>query len=176
MSDDSAAEDPSLDISDLFSSSPVSAELISNIPQEKRAEFLREIVAFRLEIEQIEQYSGPIPHPSIVERYEGALAGSAHRILSMAEERQAANIVLEKQHQQDRVKVDMTAIQGLIWNARLGMFLIVGFALAIILIGMRIMEQGFSAQGFAMIVGAAGGIIIAYVKSLSHSRSHESEP
>ena len=64
----------------------------------------------------------------------------------------------------------MTAIQGLIWNVRLGMILVVGLALAIVLIGMRIMELGHSAEGFAVIVGAACGIGIAYMKSLSHSR------
>ena len=47
----------------------------------------------------------------------------------MAEERQAANIGLEQQHQQDKVRVDMAAIQGLVWNVRLGMFLVVGLAL-----------------------------------------------
>ncbi len=60
----------------------------------------------------------------------------------------------------------MAAIQGLVWNVRLGMFLVVGLALAIVLIGMRIMELGHSAEGFAVIVGAACGIGIAYVKSL----------
>ena len=53
------------------------------------------------------------------------------------------------------------------------MFLLVGLALAIVLIGMRIMEQGYSGQGFAMIVGAACGIIVAYVKSVGHSRSQD---
>jgi len=60
----------------------------------------------------------------------------------------------------------MTAVQGLIWNVRLGMFLVVGLALAIVLIGMRIMEFGNSAEGFAVIVGAACGIGIADMKSL----------
>ena len=128
--------------------------MLNNIPQESRAEFLRALVQYRLEIEQVEQYSGPIPHPSIVERYEHTLPGSADRILAMAEERQAANIRLEDQHQQDRVRIDMATIQGLVWKVRLGMFLVVGLALAIVLIGMRIMEQEFSSEGFAMIVGS----------------------
>ena len=84
----------------------------------------------------------------------------------MAEEQQIANIEYERQDQQIRVRVDMTAIQGLIWNVRLGMFLVVGLALAIVLIGVRIIELGHSAEGFAVIVGAACGIGIAYMKSL----------
>ena len=171
MNDDRSIEDQSLDISDLLSGTPISSDLIQNLPQEKRAEIIQALAAFRLEIEQVEQYAGPIPHPSIVERYERTLSGSADRILAMAEERQAANIALEKQHQQDRVRIDMVTIQGLVWNVRLGMFLLVGLALAIVLIGMRIMEQGYSGQGFAMIVGAACGIIVAYVRSSGHSRN-----
>ena len=170
MSDESSIEDQPLDIAELLANTPISPELIQDIPQEKQAEFLRAVVALRLQVEQVEQYSGPIPHPSIVERYERTLPGSADRILSMAEEQQIANIEYERQDQQIRVRVDMTAIQGLIWNVRLGMFLVVGLALAIVLIGMRIMELGHSAEGFAVIVGAACGIGIAYMKSLSHSR------
>ncbi len=166
MSDEGNIEDQPLDISELLANTPISPELIQDIPQEKRAEFLRAIVAFRLQVEQVEQYSGPIPHPSIVERYERTLPGSADRILSMAEERQAASIGLEQHDQQDKVRIDMAAIQGIVWNVRLGMFLVVGLALAIVLIGMRIMELGHSAEGFALIVGAACGIGIAYVKSL----------
>ncbi|MCY3865406.1 MAG: DUF2335 domain-containing protein [Chloroflexi bacterium] len=166
MSDASNIDDQPLDISELLANTPISAELIQDIPQEKRAEFLRAIVAFRLHIEQVEQYSGPIPHPNIVERFEQTLPGSADRILSMAEEQQTANIEYERQDQQIRLRVDMTAIQGLIWNVRLGMFLVVGLSLAIVLIGMRIIELGHSAEGFAVIVGAACGIGIAYMKSL----------
>ena len=176
MSDEISIEDQPLDISELLANTPISPELIQDIPQEKRAEFLRAIVAFRLQVEQVEQYSGPIPHPSIVERYERTLPGSADRILSMAEEQQIANIEYERQDQQIRVRIDMAAIQGIVWNVRLGMFLVVGLALAIVLIGMRIMEMGHSAEGFAVIVGAACGIGIAYMKSLGSVRSQDVEP
>ncbi len=173
MSEVNSTEDQPLDLSDLLSGAHISSDLIQNLPQEKRIELIQAIAAFRLEVEQVEQYAGPIPHPSIVERYERTLSGSANRILAMAENRQAANIALEKQHQQDKVRIDLATIQGLIWNVRLGMFLLVGLALAIVLIGMRIMEQGYSGQGFAMIVGAACGIIVAYVKSVGHSRNQD---
>ena len=72
--------------------------------------------------------------------------------------------------------MDLAVIRGFIWNERLGMFLVVGLALAIVLIGMRIMELGHSAEGFALIVGAACGIGIAYVKSFGHSRNQDGEP
>ena len=68
--------------------SPFPTELLHFVPTEKRAEFLRAIAAYRLEVERVEQYSGPIPHPFVAERYEATLAGSTDRILKMAEERQ----------------------------------------------------------------------------------------
>ena len=38
------------------------------------------------------------------------------------------------------------------------------------------MELGHSAEGFAFIVGAAGGIGIAYVKSFGRSRDQDVQP
>lgn len=154
------------DIKDILGEDAISAELIGNVPPETRTELLRAIVAFQFEIEQIEQYSGAVPHPSLIERYEATLPGSADRILRMAEERQAANIDIEHQHSHNKHRIEIAAVNGFLWNERLGMFLVVGLALAIVLIGMRIMELGHSAEGFAVIVGAACGIGIAYMKSL----------
>lgn len=51
------------------------------------------------------------------------------------------------------------------------MFLVVGLALVIVVIGMRIVELGHSAEGFAMIAGTACGVIVAYIKSLGRNRN-----
>ena len=64
MSGDKESKDQSLASSDPLGDSPFSSELIQNLPQEKRAEFIRALAEFRVEIEQVEQYAGPIPHPS----------------------------------------------------------------------------------------------------------------
>ena len=43
------------------------------------------------------QYSGPIPHPGILEHYNKILPGAAERILKMAEEQAEHRRMLEKQ-------------------------------------------------------------------------------
>lgn len=96
MTASSPSEEEPREIEEILDENSIPAELIENVPQETRAELLRAIVAFQFEIEQIEHYSGSVPHPSLIERYEATLPGSADRILKMAEERQAANIHIEQ--------------------------------------------------------------------------------
>ena len=83
----------------------------------------------------------------------------------MAEERQRANIEFERMERLDRSSVDMAVIRGLLWNHRIAMFLFVGLALIIIVIGTRVIELGHSAEGFAMIAGTACGVIVAFIRS-----------
>ncbi|MCY3574344.1 MAG: DUF2335 domain-containing protein [Chloroflexi bacterium] len=108
MSAESDRQDQSTGEADFVSKSPILASLI----------------------QQVERYSRLIPHPSIVERYEQTLPGSADCILSMAEQRQAADISIERQLQKDSASAEISTIQGLIWNVRLGMLLVVGLASA----------------------------------------------
>ena len=170
MSDASGIEQQPPELLRLLDSGNIPSELIENIPPEKRADFVHAVMGFRFEIEQVEHYSGMVPHPSVVERYEATLPGSADRILTMAEERQAASIDVERQQSQRSHSADMTIIQGFLRNERLGMVLIVVMALVIVLLGVRVIELGHSAEGFAMVAGAAGGIIIAFVKSYGHAQ------
>ncbi len=46
-------------------------------------------------VHQQEQFSGPIPHPSILQHYNQVVSGAAQRILSMAENQSAHRIALE---------------------------------------------------------------------------------
>ena len=138
--------------------------------EEKRGSSAQEMAEARYQIAHLE-YTGSLPHPTIVEGYERLAPGSAARILTMVENREIHNLELESLRHSDQVRVDLTLIRGFLWNERLGMFLVVGLALAIVLIGMRIMELGRSAEGFAVIVGAACGIGIAYVKSSGPRRA-----
>lgn len=39
-----------------------------------------------ISMQQVSEFSGPLPHPGILEGYEKILPGSADRILTMAEE------------------------------------------------------------------------------------------
>ncbi len=98
MGDETEREKRPPETARLLDSSGISEELLRNIPPEKSEDLARAIIAFQLEIRQVERYSGILPHPSIVERYEAALPGSADRILTLAEELQAADILQEQQN------------------------------------------------------------------------------
>ncbi len=170
VGDETEGEERPPETARLLDSSGISEELLRNIPPEKSEDLARAIIAFQLEIRQVERYSGILPHPSIVERYEAALPGSADRILTLAEELQAADILQEQQNAKASHSFNMALIRGVIWNERLGMILLVGLALALVMLGVRIMETGHSGEGFALIVGAACGVLVAYVRSGSRRR------
>ncbi len=159
VGDEPEREERLPEASRLLDSSGISKELLQNIPPEKSEDFARAIIAFQLEIRQVERYSGILPHPSIVERYEATLPGSAERILTLAEERQAADIHQEQHNAKESHSFNMAVVRGIIWNERLGMLLLVGLALALVMLGVRIMETGHSGEGFALIVGAACGCL-----------------
>ncbi|MBI1812728.1 DUF2335 domain-containing protein [Candidatus Peregrinibacteria bacterium] len=43
--------------------------------------------------EQTVSYSGPLPHPGDLERFERILPGAAERIMRMAEQRQSIDVI-----------------------------------------------------------------------------------
>lgn len=149
-------------------SGSIPADQGNDKPEDKQELSAQDMADTQFQIARLE-YTGALPHPSIVEGYERMAPGSADRILTMVEQREKHSLELERLRHHDQVRVDLAVIRGFIWNERLGIFLVVGLALTIVLIGMRIMELGHSAEGFAVIVGAACGIGIAYVKSFKRS-------
>lgn len=118
----------------------------------------------------------PISHPSVVERYEAILPGSADRVLTMAEERQSASIELDRQDRQATSDVEKAIIRGVFSNQRQAMWLFVGLALVVVVTGTRIIELGHSAEGFAMIAGTACGVIVAFIKSFGGENSGKPSP
>lgn len=81
MSDETASEGKRSDKLLEWDQSGFSAELLSSIPSDRSEDVTRAIIAYQLEIRQVERYSGILPHPSIMERIEIVLPGSADRIL-----------------------------------------------------------------------------------------------
>jgi len=60
------------------------SDLISDLPETKRNQLTSVFMQY--------EYSGTLPHPSIVQGYETVLPGSADRILRMSEINQSAEI------------------------------------------------------------------------------------
>ena len=106
----------------------------------------------------------------LLERYENVLAGSADRIVKLHEERKAAADNLKRQRLEHARQIQLYFEDGLQKNELFGELLFVVFALAFALIGTRVIELGHSAEGFAMIVGAGCGALVAFVRSVSRRR------
>ncbi|MCE2488443.1 MAG: DUF2335 domain-containing protein [Anaerolineae bacterium] len=94
-------------------------------------------------VTQVEtRYSGPIPPPSALAKYEEIMPGSADRILRMAE--------TQAQHRQS---LESTVIASDVWTERAGL-VAAGLLGAIILVGsIWLIGSGRDVEGFVIIIG-----------------------
>ena len=135
----------------------VPQELIEYIPEEKRGEFIREFAL------QIELYSGSIPHPSIVARWEKVVPGSADRILTLSED-----------HQGHRMEMERVMFAEFIGREKLGMWFYFIIALVMIIGGIAVILAGYSTAGLvalaAPVATIAGAFIFSYRRTGNESR------
>ena len=149
MTPESQAEAPG---EDLQAADLIPLELIQYIPEEKRGELMREFAM------RIEHYSGSIPHPSIVARWESVVPGSADRILSLSEE-----------HQSHRMDMERTMFGEFIQREKLGMWFYFIIALVMMVGGIIVILAGYSTAGLvalaAPVATIAGTFIFSYRRS-----------
>jgi len=156
VSSEHTAADPSPDDDKPLEYILIPSELIHNIPEEKREQFVREMILH-------EQYSGPIAHPRIIAGYERYLSGSADRILTMAEQQQSHRMKLEDRGQAAAIQRDKRAMY-------------LGFVLALVMMGisLAVILSGFSLEGFGMIatcvVSLAGVFLYSHRSTLHELR------
>lgn len=144
---------------------PLPQDLIKDIPEEKRAEFIRQYFL------HVEQYSSPVPPPRIMGDYERILSGSADRILTMAEQRQKAKIELEKQ----RHGLVEHGFQSSSQREKLGMWLGFGLAAMMMASGTLVILSGFGLEGFGLVASPAIAIAAVYLKELRGSGNEPAE-
>jgi uncharacterized membrane protein len=98
------------------------------------------------------QFSGPIPHPDILVKYNDAHPGAADRIIAMAE-KQAAH----------RQELERTVVNTNCLTAKRGP--IYGFIICMTAIGggVYLIELGKSAAGLASIIGALASLSIVFI-------------
>ena len=158
----SSPEDQSSDDDKLIS---LPQDLIKDIPEEKRAEFIRQYFL------HVEQYSSPIPPPRVMGGYEQILSGSTDRILTMAEQRQKSKIEMEKH----RHKLFESGFQASFQREKLGMWL--GFGLAVVMMasGTLVILSGFGLEGFGLVASPAAVIAVVYLKELRGSGNTSTE-
>lgn len=145
---------------DFESANLIPDDLIEYIPEEKRGEFIREISL------RVETYSGIIPHPSIVGRWESIMPGSADRILTLTEK-----------HQENRMAIERSMFADFIKREQLGMWFYFVIALVMMIGGIIIILSGHSTIGLAALAAPLATIAGSFIYSQRHSgRRAEAEP
>lgn len=105
------------------------------------------------------RFSGPLPPPEILARYNDAAPGGAERILSMAENQSKHRQLLEKQvvDANCRAQRNGTILGFLICMAAIGS-------------GTFLIYAGKSAAGLVPIIGALGGLVAVFVIGKSQQK------
>ncbi|WP_302612356.1 DUF2335 domain-containing protein [uncultured Muribaculum sp.] len=119
--------------------SVVSAELdsvLAPLSDEQKQIVVRSIIAARSE-----SFSGPLPHPELLIKYEEAFPGAAERIFKIAENEQG-----------HRIKYDNDMLNGALVQAKRGQWM--GFTLCI-LFGLLALAAAY--LGYPILAGVLGG-------------------
>ena len=120
------------------------------------------------EVSVTEQFSGPIPHPSILRDYDQITPGIGDRIVAMAEKEQAHRIECEKVSLSS--DIDQRKAENI--EARIGQFLGFGIGITAILSGTYTIINGFPVAG--AFIGAGG--VIGLVSVFIYGRSKVVKP
>lgn len=121
---------------------------------EKEAAAVRKVVVQAIK----EEFSGPIPHPDIIEKYEQILPGAADRIISMAEK--------QASHRQDMEKMMIKSeardgLLGVVFAFLLGVGCLIACVVVVCLVPK---SAGAMASAFLGVTGI-GSITTSFIKS-----------
>lgn len=111
-----------------------------------------EVVRQQEVIFRYEGYSGPVPPPEMVERYQTVIPSGGERLLAMAED--------ESRHRRD---MERRQLRASVATHALGQVLGFILALAVILAGVWLIDRDHSLAGFATLLVGAAGLIRAVV-------------
>ena len=146
---------------------PVLDQQPTVVSAEERPEMPR-LSGTRISIEKEVFYSGPLPHPDMLSKYEQCLPGSAGQILKMAQNQQ-----------NHRMDMEQKVITSDIRRSNLG--LIFAFILSLVLIGgaIYLISQGFAGSGltlvFITIASQVGSFIYADRKRTEERKTRMKE-
>ena len=133
------------------------ANLREEVEEEPEVSEASEMKEFRSELRALraEFFSGPLPPPHILAKYDEIIPNGAERILGMAERQE------EHRHTMERAIVEAE-----IWQSRLG--LILGFVVVMTMGigGMILIWHGDNVNGLAIVLTALGGLLGSFLYSV----------
>lgn len=111
-----------------------------------------------------EYFSGPIPPPNLLERYNEVVSNGAERILAMAEKQSA-----------HRESLETKVVDANLKSQRRGQTQAFIVALAVILGGIYIMAKGYSGWGFAAIITSLASLVAIFAIGKREQRNERVE-
>ena len=129
---------------------------------EKEAAEVRKVVVQAIK----EEFSGPIPHPDIIEKYERILPGSADRIITMAERQASHRQNMEKRMIESESR---DGFLGIIFAFMLGLGCLVACVVVVCLVPKN---AGAIASAFLGVTGI-GSITSGFIRSARNAKSKD---
>lgn len=149
--------------------------MVQKLKKQKPIAKLKDQQVMHMKAEMVEEYSGLIPHPRIVDGYEKLCPGATDRILKMAEDELKHKRELEKKEEDSIIECRRLALNGEIKTNIICIvcaFLIISF---MIIGGFYLLLQGKKLEGFGSIVTAVCAIVGSVLWKWRHSKNKEDE-
>ena len=113
---------------------------------------------------QAASFSGPLPHPSVLAKYNEVIPNGAERIMVMAEK--------QSQH---RERLETAVIEGGVANQARGSYFSFILSLTAILGGVYLIHDGKSVQGLSTIIGSLTALVGAFIYSKREQKKERIE-
>ncbi len=131
--------------------------VLDSLPEDQKQIVVQSIIAARSE-----SFSGPLPHPELLRKYEEAFPGAAERIFKIAEK--------EQEH---RIKYDNNRLGGALIQSKRGQWM--GFSLCILFGALAFAMAYLGYPALAGVIGGGTIVSLAIVFVLNKEPKHRED-
>ena len=150
--------------------------MVQKIKKQKPIAKVEEPPLVQVKTEMVEEYSGLIPHPRIVEGYEKICPGAADRILKMAEEELVHKRELEKKEEDSIIECRKLDLKSDIWTNILATIFAFLLLFTTIVVAGVLLLKGKKLEGLSTLMGVVVTCIgSAFWKRYINSKNKENE-
>ena len=150
--------------------------MVQKIKKQKPIAKVEEPPLVQVKTEMVEEYSGLIPHPRIVEGYEKICPGAADRILKMVEEELVHKRELEKKEEDSIIECRKLDLKSDIWTNVLATIFAFLLLFTTIVVAGVLLIKGKKLEGLSTLMGVVVTCIgSAFWKRYINSKNKENE-